>query len=139
MPDSFQNGKDILGTAVCHGDHRAALSSYSVTTSFSQNPHSSESLGSRAPRNFFFHPLPSCRSAKERRLNHLGRDLKHYKQLIGCIVGHRLKEKTKQWIVASGLKLSLPAPDKPEEDYKELGSSDPDRAEISLSNYKAYR
>lgn len=31
MPDSFQNGKDILGTAVCHGDHHAALSSYSVT------------------------------------------------------------------------------------------------------------
>lgn len=28
MPDSFQNGKDILGTAVCHHD---ALSSYSVT------------------------------------------------------------------------------------------------------------
>lgn len=32
-----------------------------------------------------------------------------------------------------------PAPDRPEEDYKELGSSDPDRAEITLSIYKAYR
>lgn len=33
----------------------------------------------------------------------------------------------------------VPSHHKPEEDYKELGSSHPDRAEITFSNYNAYR